>query len=108
LVALGAQALSFAGWPISIFIQLALYALIVGLDRPLDSRLGLQAVGAILLLQMLGYCAIYILTPHDLEWQLGTTINRLFLHLFPSALFLFFCSVSAPEKIFAAAEMSTG
>ncbi|HEY2981395.1 MAG TPA: glycosyltransferase family 39 protein, partial [Anaerolineales bacterium] len=105
LKALGMQALSFAAWPFSIFIQLAIYAFIVRLAPPRDARQGMQAVGAILLLQMLGYCAIYILTPHDLEWQLGTTINRLFLHLFPSALFLYFCSVTVPEQIFAAAEM---
>ena len=37
-----------------------------------------------------GYFAIYVITPRDLYWHLRFSLNRLFLQLWPSAIFLFF------------------
>jgi hypothetical protein len=33
---------------------------------------------------------IYVMTPRDLYWHLRFSLNRLFLQLWPSAIFLFF------------------
>ena len=43
-----------------------------------------------LVLTLAGYFAIYIITPRDLYWHLRFSLNRLFLQIWPSAIFLFF------------------
>jgi len=43
-----------------------------------------------LLLTLAGYAAIYVITPRDLYWHLRFSSDRLFLQLWPSAIFLFF------------------
>lgn len=43
-----------------------------------------------LALTFAGYFAIYLITPRDLYWHLRFSLNRLFLQLWPSAIFLFF------------------
>jgi len=101
LKAIGAQALGFGGWSFSILFALAIYALVVRLKPSSHSRLGVLTIAAIIMLQFLGYCAVYVLTPHDLEWHLGTSLGRLILHIFPSALFLYFNTIKDPETIFA-------
>ena len=100
LKALGAQALTFGGGPPGLLPVLAVYALAMGAAQPPDARRGLAAIGAILILQLLGYCAIFVLTPHDLAWHLGTALARLVLHIYPSGLFLLFCMARTPEEIF--------
>ncbi|HEV2397672.1 MAG TPA: glycosyltransferase family 39 protein [Candidatus Sulfotelmatobacter sp.] len=41
-----------------------------------------------------GYFVIYLITPYDIYWHLRFSLNRLFLQLWPSVIFLFFSSVS--------------
>jgi hypothetical protein len=41
-------------------------------------------------LMLSGYFVIYVITPRDLYWHLRFSLNRLFLQLWPSAIFLFF------------------
>jgi len=43
-----------------------------------------------LILTLAGYAAIYLITPRDLYWHLRFSSDRLFLQLWPSAIFLFF------------------
>lgn len=45
-------------------------------------------------LTLAGYFAIYVITPRELQWHLRTSLNRLFLQLWPSVIFLLFSSVS--------------
>lgn len=47
----------------------------------------------VLLLTLAGYFAIYVITPRDLYWHLRFSLNRLFLQIWPSAIFLFFLLV---------------
>jgi hypothetical protein len=53
----------------------------------------LQASALALGLTLAGYFAIYLITPRDLYWHLRFSLNRLFLQLWPSAVFLFFLFV---------------
>ena len=54
----------------------------VGLERhKVQVDVPLIACGVILL----GYWAIYIITPHDLAWHIQSSYDRLLLHLFPAA-----------------------
>jgi hypothetical protein len=41
-------------------------------------------------LTLCGYFAIYVITPNDLYWHLRFSLNRLFLQLWPTVIFLFF------------------
>jgi hypothetical protein len=43
-----------------------------------------------LVLTLAGYFVIYLITPYDLYWHLRFSLTRLFLQLWPSAIFLFF------------------
>jgi uncharacterized membrane protein len=45
-----------------------------------------------------GYFAIFVITPNDLRWHLWSSLNRLFLQLWPSGLFLFFMLVRTPDE----------
>ena len=61
----------------------------------------LMAFSAIFL-QLAGYFFIYVITPHDLNWHLRTSIYRLIIHIFPALLFVFFVSLTDPETVLAA------
>jgi len=43
----------------------------------------------ILILMLFIYIAVYIMTPHNLQWHLTTSLDRLLLHIYPSFIFLF-------------------
>ncbi|MEK7158295.1 MAG: hypothetical protein AAB733_01850, partial [Patescibacteria group bacterium] len=45
-------------------------------------------LGIALLLQALAYGLVYIITPLPIEWHLGSSLNRILLHLAPLLLFL--------------------
>jgi hypothetical protein len=55
-----------------------------------------------LVLTLAGYSAIYLITPYDLYWHLRFSLSRLFLQIWPSAIFLFFlaapCGAGAPAR----------
>ena len=42
-----------------------------------------------------GYFFIYLITPRDIYWHLRFSLNRLFLQLWPSAIFLFFVALGS-------------
>jgi|SRR5579862_2033534 len=44
-------------------------------------------------LTLAGYFAVYLITPYDIYWHLRFSLTRLFLQLWPSAIFLFFLTV---------------
>ena len=50
-----------------------------------------------LALMIIGYFFVYVLTPYDLKWHLGSSLERLFLQLWPTFLFVFFLIVSPGE-----------
>jgi hypothetical protein len=45
---------------------------------------------------LLGFGVIYVITPKDLAWHLDTSLWRLLLQLWPSALFVYCLIVNAP------------
>jgi hypothetical protein len=46
-------------------------------------------------LTLAGYFFIYLITPRDIYWHLRFSLNRLFLQLWPSAIFLFFVALGS-------------
>lgn len=45
-----------------------------------------------------GYCLIYLTTPYDIDWQLGTSAGRLIMQLVPSAIFLVIAMCRTAEE----------
>ncbi|HWA97675.1 MAG TPA: hypothetical protein VG713_04260 [Pirellulales bacterium] len=48
-----------------------------------------------------GYCGVYMITPHDLTWHLRTSMDRLILHLYPAAIWIFCLLVRSPQELLA-------
>ena len=86
------------GWPISILGILAAYGLIMGTNR--SARNGqIMWLIWIVVAQFLAYCAIYLITPNELEWQLMYSLSRLLMQLFPMALLIFFLVIRTPDDL---------
>ncbi len=66
------------------------YLLLAGIRIDGRDRIGLFQTAAVLLLMLVGYFFVYVLTPLDLNYHLMTSLNRLFLQLWPGVIFLFF------------------
>jgi hypothetical protein len=73
---------------------LLIYALWVGRSSSLG---GLWSF-APLFLQLLGYLLVFLLTPQDLQWHLGTSQGRLMLHLWPAFLWVLLAQLKTPEE----------
>ena len=58
------------------------FLFVVGLDRPLNPVPVIGLVAMALLIA--GYAGVYAMTPHDLEWQMKTSLDRVMLHAFPT------------------------
>ncbi len=59
---------------------------------------GLPTGAITLSLTLAGYFVIYLVTPRDIYWHLRNSLNRLFLQLWPSAIFLFFLLITPIVK----------
>jgi hypothetical protein len=79
-------------------LLLIVYLLIAGVRIDDRDRTGLVRTAAVLLLTLTGYFFVYVMTPLDLGYHLATSLNRLFLQLWPSVIFLFFMAAGAPER----------
>jgi Dolichyl-phosphate-mannose-protein mannosyltransferase len=53
-----------------------------------------------LVIQALGYYAIYLITPYDLTWHLSYSIERIALQIFPLVAFLVLSASQSPESVF--------
>lgn len=92
----GREFVRFGEWwliPLPI-VMLALYFLGKGKIASEEKRT-VRASALALILTLTGYFFIYLITPRDIYWHLRFSLNRLFLQLWPSAIFLFFLALSA-------------
>lgn len=65
-------------------------------------RLPALIASTVLILVFLSYCAVYLVTPYGLAWQLQSSFDRLILQLWPSFLLVFFVllrGVADPEPV---------
>ncbi|HEX4785534.1 MAG TPA: glycosyltransferase family 39 protein [Candidatus Sulfotelmatobacter sp.] len=69
------------------------FYLIAGNKRGRKPDFSFRCSALALLLTLGGYFAIYLITPYDIYWHLRFSLARLFLQLWPSAIFLFFLTV---------------
>jgi hypothetical protein len=90
----------FIANPFLLMIVLPLGWLLLG--RAQRRTPGLRAASCVFWLMALGYYATYVATPYDLRWHVSTSIERLFIQLWPLGLFAFFLSRATPEELLAA------
>jgi Dolichyl-phosphate-mannose-protein mannosyltransferase len=75
---------------------LILYALLMGRRADPGDRASVATGAMTLAVMLLGFGVIYVITPKDLAWHLDTSLWRLLLQLWPSALFVYCLIVNAP------------
>lgn len=82
-------------------VLLGLYLMLIGVRTRREDRPALLTALTVLILMLAGYFGIYLITPHDLRWHLLTSLNRLFIQLWPAAIFLCFMVARTPEQALA-------
>lgn len=82
---------AFGGWRLGIFWALLVYSFLIGFER--RALRHSARLWALIFLQLAGYFAIYLITPHDLDWHLRTSLTRLLMQVFPLTLFALFASL---------------
>ncbi len=83
--------------PIPLIGLIILYGALAG--RSGEHVAGLWTIGAVILIQLSAYFVVYLITPHDLEWHLVTSMNRLYSHVLPLAFLLFFVWIKSPQEL---------
>lgn len=83
--------------PISLFGIIILTAIILG--RSKQDIFELWTLPAVIGFQLAAYFGTYLLTPQDLSWHLSTSLDRLYLHLFPLTFLWFFLWLTSPGEL---------
>jgi len=97
--------LGFGSWGIpgfsyGIIPVLLIYFLLFN-SGVIKERAGAYIAGiTMLVIQALGYYAIYLITPYDLTWHLYYSIERIALQIFPLIVFLILTASRSPESVF--------
>lgn len=88
----------FGGWLLlpGTLLLIAYYAA-AGKKEHAEPQLGIGTSMLTLALTLAGYFTVYLVTPYDIYWHLRFSLMRLFLQLWPSAIFLFFLMVKTSE-----------
>ena len=90
----GKDFLRFGNWVVPttiLFVAIGLLSPSAGIRRPNPA---FRSSVLTLALTLCGYFAVYVITPNDLYWHLRFSLNRLFLQVWPTVIFLFFLFVS--------------
>jgi len=88
------------GWyRVGVFPILVAY-LVLFKTRPIAFPTAVFASLAILSAQLIGYYLFYLISPYDLTWHIGYSLNRLFVHLYPATVFVVLTTARTPESVF--------
>jgi hypothetical protein len=88
------------GWyGVGIFTILGAYLLLF-ISRDSESPAAIPASLAILVLQVMGYYLAYLVSPYDLKWHIGYSLGRLFVQVYPAAVFTALAATRTPERAF--------
>jgi len=89
------QSLEFGQWKFAVPVLLLFYALWTGLARTPETRRTAGRIAVCLSLTLLGYFYVYLTGPYELNWWLKSSLDRLFIQLWPSVLFCAFLLLAA-------------
>ncbi len=88
------------GWfNIGIYLILSVYFLLFHARGRENSHALLLSL-AILTAQFIGYYLFYLISPYDLNWHIGYSLNRLFVHAYPAVVFVVLSASQTPEMVF--------
>jgi MFS family permease len=80
-------------------IVIPLCFLLLGRYRdPFGRRGNLLLPGSVLGLMLAGYIGVYLTTPHDLDWHLATSLDRLLVQVWPMAVVAVFLQLGATVR----------
>ena len=97
LVAMGDQFTNMAvGWYHPILPALSLA---IALRFDIQRRRDVLFCSTVALFLLVGYFAVYIITPNDLTWQLQTSLRRLYVQFWPIFLLAIWSALRAPESM---------
>ncbi len=85
------------GFLIPIALVLLLYWLLVRFRVHERDRSSVATAALTVALMLAGDFAVYVLFPSDVNWQMSTSLDRLFLQLWPAGLFAFFMAANVPQ-----------
>ncbi len=89
-------------WLIPDRIMMALllvYAIVAGVRKDRATLSSAALAASVVAMMACGYYCVLLITPHDLKWHLSTSVDRLFMHLWPMVVFTFFLLVRSPDKV---------
>src|SRR5256885_340221 len=92
----GRELIRFGEWwliPLPIVMLVLYFLLKRNVTR--EEKETVRASAAALVLTLAGYFLIYLITPRDIYWHLRVSLDRLFVQLWPSAIFLFFLALGS-------------
>ncbi|QGJ71318.1 Hypothetical protein PBC10988_30220 [Planctomycetales bacterium 10988] len=78
---------------------LPLYAMIFGRTFDKQNRGKAVAILFVCCFMMAVYTFAYLISPHDLSWHVATSIQRLYLQLWPMLILAFFLYIKTPEEV---------
>ena len=78
-------------------LVLAAYAWLAGFKVEPERRATVATMAAALLLMLIGDFFVYVLLPNDLSWQIGTSLDRVLMQIFPATVLLVFAATSTVE-----------
>lgn len=82
----------------ALLIAITIYIALLGRSRDQSARRAAGATALTLVFGALAYGAVYLVSPANLTWILSHSLDRLVLHLWPSALFAFFLYSASPAE----------
>jgi hypothetical protein len=93
--AMASGILRLGGRTMGVVPLLVLYGVTAKVKR--NNIASVQTGMSVLVLMLVGYFFVYLATPLNLAYHLSTSLSRLLLQLWPSAVFVFFMATSAAE-----------
>jgi hypothetical protein len=87
------KSFTFASFPVDMPLLLLLFPLVTGVPIEKKGKKAKLFMACALATMLIGYFFIYMLSPRDLAWHLQSSLDRLFIQLWPSILFLLFLLV---------------
>ncbi len=85
------------GFLFPISLVLLLYWLLVRFRVDERDRSAVATAAIAVALMLAGDFVVYVLLPNDVIWQMSTSLDRLFLQLWPAGLFAFFMAANVPQ-----------
>jgi len=92
-------ALALGSFLIPVVLLLGLYWYLVRFHIAGQDRVSLTTIAIGLGLMLAGDFAVYVLLANDVNWQVNTSIDRLFLQLWPAAVLAFFTAANVPQLV---------